>query len=1689
MAPQGVEGVADMATEDSGFSEIRSGVTQASADQPPGNDLASRTEMLSAQLASQQTSHDFAKFVRILYERADGDDLAAYDTDTLLGIARSIFDLMERRRPTERIVRVFNPDRARDHFNGVCTVMQVITDDMPFIIDSVLGELSALDLPIRRILHPILETRRTTDGQRLHVEGAAMVQPGSPAERLARDQGFTRESVLHVEFDRQADPLMHRQIEREINAVLGEVSVVVHDWRQMLDGLEQAIHDLRTHAPFQSGQLEKGEFEETLGFLKWLLDENFAFLGMRDYEIVGDLEEGELVPRQDTGLGLLRDPNARVLRRRGQLVVMTPEVRDFLRQPVPIIVSKANVRSRVHRRVYMDYIGIKRYGPGGQVIGERRLVGLFTAVAYNRSTREIPLLSRKVALVLEKARLPMNAHDERALINILETFPRDELFQASVEEILDSAIGVLRLQKRPHTKIFVRHDRFDRFVAALVYVLRDKYDTNLRVRIGELLARRFEGQVQSFYPSFGDGPMARVYFIISRNVGEMPDVDLKEIEARIDAFTRDWAEDLRVALTKVNGPVRGRELGARYSNGFSAGYRDHFGCADATNDIDVIERLGAYPEIGLRTYRTKLDSDAGLHLKIYHWDTPIPLSDCMPIFENMGLRVIEEVPYAVEAAQDTGLTEAGEDAGGRTVWLHDFITTHASEVPIDLEATREVFEEAFRAVWFGHAENDGFNRLVVEQAMPWRSVVVLRALARFRKQTGVAFSESYIVTALSSQGAIARLLVDLFLCRFDPDFAGTQEAREGRQLEIEAAIEEALDSVSSLDVDRIIRYFLNLIKSALRTNFFQTENDRAKTYLSIKFSSREITDLPEPRPRFEIFVYSPRLEGVHLRGGPVARGGIRWSDRPEDFRAEILGLVKAQQVKNAVIVPVGAKGGFVPKNLPAAGASRDAIMEEAIACYRLFISGLLDLTDNLGDAGVIPAQRVIAYDGHDPYLVVAADKGTATFSDIANDMAEGLGFWLGDAFASGGRTGYDHKKMGITAKGAWEAVKRHFRELGTDIQSTPFTVVGIGDMSGDVFGNGMLLSRQIRLVAAFDHRDIFIDPDPDPETSYGERKRLFDLPRSSWDDYDKTLISKGGGVFSRQRKSVPISPEIQAALGITERALTPTDLIRAILQASVDLLWFGGIGTYVKAEGEANFEVSDRTNDGLRVDAATVRARVVGEGANLGFTQRGRIEYCRKGGRINMDSVDNAAGVDCSDHEVNIKVALNAVVEAGNLDQEKRNQLLEDMTDDVARLVLRNNYDQTLALTVAEGCNLEDFDSHGRLMRVLEQEAGLDREVEFLPQEEAVDEMKEQGKGLTRPELAVLMAYTKTNLFDTLLASDTPDDPFLERDLIGYFPKVLGERFAPALCGHRLRREIIATVLANDIVNKGGLTLINRVEESMGLATPVIAKAYVISREVFGLASLQDRINSLDLQVPAQVQLRSHRLVMNFLRRQVPWFLRYRPMELRIGEAVEAYRGPILRLSNSLEAMLSPFEIEQLEYRLDADRRDGVEDTLGRSLALLEPLSSATDIIDVARYWNWTPESTAVAYFAIGAALDLDRLRFAAKNLSSDEHWERLATKRAVEDLFRQQRFLTEAAIGEALETGLRDADGQAAVDIWLQRNEREIGRINALINDMVAAGPLTGAKLSLAGSQIRDLMAAFSGNRRGLGETGLQTI
>ena len=1582
----------------------------------------------------------FSAFIQCLFGDAADDEIEHYSSDELFRQALSFWRFSASRQRGETLLRVFNPTLADDGWSSPHTVIEIVADDMAFLVDSLLAELNALDLNLHSVLHPIVFSDRNEGGSR---------QDFAPStEELSH--GALRESMIHIEFDFHSDERLLGRIKSRIEEILEKVKTVVDDFHPMRARLDEAIEGLQSNPP----AIDQGELEESIAFLNWLRDDKFAFLGSRIYRFEGEPETGELVAMEESGLGLLKDPTMRVLRRGSELAHMTPEVREFLMLPSPIIITKANVRSVVHRRVHMDYVGVKLFDSMGQMTGEYRFVGLFTAEAYTRSLARIPLLSRKVENVIEKSGFASASYNKKALKNVLETFPRDELFQVSEQELLRVATGIVDLHERPRTKLFVRQDRYDRYVSALVFIPRENFNSQARQQIGDILVEAYKGRLSAFYPHYDETTLVRIHFIIGREPDDTfvkPDTD--DVEQRIMEATRGFPDALNAALVPLYGEEKCRPLVARYGRAFSAGYRDVNSAHDALLDIEKLEPLAAYPAIALRSYRRMGDPNHTIRLKVYRAERPLALSDALPILENLGLRVLQESGHQV-------------DRGDAQFWVHDFFMENPIGHELDLELVGENFEAAFEAIWLGYAENDAFNRLCIEQNIPWRTVALLRGFAHYWRQSGRTLSVSYMQDTLANHPHITSLLVELFETRFDPGLNLSLKERAAKAGEVADQILESLESVPSLDEDRLIRQFLALIQALWRTNFYQqTEAGEIKAYISFKIESRKLEDLPLPKPLTEIFVYSTRVEGVHLRWGFVARGGLRWSDRREDFRTEILGLVKAQQVKNAVIVPVGAKGGFFPKQLPKEGG-REAFIEEGIACYRMFISGLLDLADNFVDGKVVQPQGLVIHDKEDPYLVVAADKGTATFSDIANEISQSYGFWLGDAFASGGSNGYDHKAMGITARGAWEAVKRHFRELGTDIQTEPFTAVGVGDMSGDVFGNGMLLSRQTKLLAAFDHRDIFLDPDPDPEASFVERERLFALPRSSWADYDKKLISRGGGVYSRSLKSIELSTEAQRALGTDKTKLTPNELIQAILKSPASLMWFGGIGTYIKAEHERDSEVGDKANDAIRINAPNLRVKVIGEGANLGVTQAGRIDFSRLGGRINSDAIDNSAGVDCSDHEVNIKILVDQAVKTGKLDETSRNQLLEDMTDDVSDLVLKNNYSQTRTLTLAEATAVEELDSYRRLMTYLEAQELLNRSVEGLPAEEKIDELAGMGQGLSRPELAVLMAYVKITLFDDLMASDLPDDDLFVADLKEYFPSQLVNQFEDLLVGHQLRREIIATVLASRVVDLGGINFIHRLVENTGASVAEITRAFVAAEAAFGIRALAERIDALDNRVPANVQTTMYLNLRQFLRRQVRWFLRYGLAEVSIQATISSFADDVRRVEQIVPAQLMVNSKHALLERRKALVEFGVEEDLSEAVALLSYMTSACDIIEVSRESTTSLEDTAELYFLVGDHFGLDELRSQASTLTFPDHWDRLAVRRLMDDLLLQQRNLTSLV--------LMSADGVQSVEarfkVWLDRYADMAGRTKQMLEDMSAGSAIGVAKLTLASNQIREL-------------------
>lgn len=1518
------------------------------------------------------------------------------------------------------------------------TLIEIVNDDMPFLVDSVMDEIQSRDVPVQMVLHPILKTRRTAAGRLEAVTG-----PGD------RDWREGQESFIQVHLEPISDQAAGQLI-TALDRILGHVRLAVTDWRAMLDRVERVIADYQRSPPPVS-ELER---TETVEFLQWLTRGNFTFLGVRELAMVGGEDTGDLETIPESGLGILRDPDMRVLRRGNELMSMTPAMRRFYFQPAALIISKANSVATVHRRAHMDYIGAKLYGAGGKIFGELRIAGLFTSVAYTSDAGRIPFIRHKIQQVMVASGYPPDSHNGKALLNILETFPRDELFQISTEELRRWSTGILDLELRPRVRIFSRVDDFDRFASALVYVPRDRFTTEVRQRIGEQLASAYNCRVSSFYPFFTQGPLVRIHFILARLEGARPAVDEAELEGRVRATTQNWQD-------RLAGSLRGRQQGSkaldlltRYGEAFPSGYRDSFGPERAMEDMARIEQLSMSNPVGIDFYRAPDASPGQVRVAVYRLGAPIPLSDRVPVFENFGFRVIDERSWNITP----------EFAGvRRDVRLHDMVleTPDGQDVALDREGRR--LEECFLAVWRGDAENDSFNRLVRLANMDWRGAAIARAYGAYLRQIGAPFGLRYLADTLIRHASVTADLAALFAVRFDPANGLEPDQRADKEAEIKARIEEALSRVQSLDEDRILRHYLNLVLATKRTNFYQTNpSGDTPAAIAFKLASAEVDGLPAPKPYREIWVYSPRVEGVHLRFAPIARGGIRWSDRAQDFRTEVLGLVKAQQVKNTVIIPAGAKGGFVPKRLPLKGG-REEIQREGIAAYELFITTLLDLTDNIVEGKVVPPAKVVRYDGDDPYLVVAADKGTATFSDIANTISARHGFWLSDAFASGGSAGYDHKKMAITARGGWECVKRHFREMDVDIQTTPFRVIGVGDMSGDVFGNAMLLSPQIRLVAAFDHRDIFIDPDPDPTRSSAERKRVFELPRSSWQDYDKAKISKGGGIFPRSAKSIPVNPEIAALLGIAAPSLPPDELMRAILKLPADLAWFGGIGTFVKASTETNEQVGDRINDTLRINAGELRVKVVGEGANLAMTQRARIEYGMAGGRLNTDFIDNSAGVNSSDQEVNIKIALGQAVAGGRLDIGKRNTILASMTDDVADACLRNNYLQSLALSLAHSRGLADMGFQQRLMRDLEREGELDRTIEYLPSDAEIASRVVAGQPLTRPELAVLLSYAKINLTHRLLASSLPDDPYFQGALRAYFPPTLREAYKGELDAHRLRREIVTTIVTNETINRGGPTMIVKLEEETGRAAPAIVMAFQAVRSVFGLGELWRKIDALDAKIEGAIQLGLYRDTQELVLQQTAWFLRHAKFETGLGKVVEAFQPGVQDFSNAFATIMTRGQRTALDRRVSGLVAKGLDASLARELAALGSLSEASDATLVATETGKSVIEAAKVQAEVSGHFRIGELESAANALTLTDYFDRLAMNSTLAIIGDAKRSITADV--------LRWPGGQG-LTAWIEQTGAPAARAKASLDEVIDSGVLTLARLTVAASQMRDLAA-----------------
>ena len=1571
-------------------------------------------------------------FVRTYWERVPAEDIVGRDPVDLAGAALAHLHLADRRSPGTVRVRVYTPTFDDHGWASTHSVVEVVIEDMPFLLDSISMALVRQGCGLHLVAHPV-------------VDGV---------------------SFIHVEIDRQPGGERMDTLRADLLGVLEDVRAAVEDWPAMRAQAVALAAELQEHPP----PGEADELGEARDFLRFLADDHFVFLGFREYDLVRDDsgEDDTLRPVPGSGLGILRDdPSARAGAPSRSFARVPPELRRQSPASEPLILTKAGARATVHRPAPLDYVGVKRYDADGVVIGERRFLGLYTSTMHKAPTAEIPVLRRTVAAVKQRAGFAPASHDAKALAEVIESLPRLELLEVTPAELFEIAMGIHALQERQRVRLFARRDRFGRHWSCLVFVPLDRYTQLVRHRITDILMNAFGGNGFDYSAQVGESVLARLHFTIHTEPGTAAAPDIDVVEARLAQATRSWADDLSEALLEGYGEERGLALLRRYGNAFPAAYREDFPARAAVADIARIESL-ANGDISL-SLAQPVEAGGLLRFKLFSALRPIPLSNVLPLLENMGVRVLDQRPYELRFP------------GDEVVWIHDFGLQPPDSLrngggDLETDGVKSIFTEAFAAIWRGEAENDGFNRLVLGASLTAREVAVLRAYAKYLRQVGIPFSQSYMERTLAANPHIARLLIQLFHARFDP---ARQPDPDDEASVLAKRLESEIDAVAGLDEDRMLRSFLALVQATLRTNWFRPgEPGRPVVF---KLDPAQVPDLPLPRPRYEIFVCSPRVEGVHLRGGRVSRGGLRWSDRQEDFRTEVLGLMKAQMVKNAVIVPVGAKGGFVMKQPPVLG-DRDAVFAEVEACYREFVAGLLDLTDNIVDGEVAHPPGVHTYDGDDPYLVVAADKGTATFSDVANSIAAEYGFWLGDAFASGGSSGYDHKKMGITAKGAWESVKRHFRDLGIDADTAPITVVGIGDMSGDVFGNGLLCSRSLKLVAAFDHRHIFIDPDPDPVRSGAERERLFKLPRSSWADYDPDVISAGGGVFPRSAKSITLSPEVRAALEIDAEAVRPANLIKAILRAPVDLLWNGGIGTYVKASTETHGDVGDKANDAVRIDATELRVRVVGEGGNLGFTQRGRIEFALAGGHINTDAIDNSGGVDCSDHEVNIKILLDTVVADGEMTVRQRDRLLAEMADEVAAMVLRDNYDQSGALATARAQAGPMVDVHGRYLRCLETEAGLDRAIEFLPSDEVLAQRRSGGGGLTTPEFAVMLAYTKLDLSSRLLASDACEDPWFARELAAYFPRPLrDERFAPAMARHPLRREIIATRVTNMIVDRAGTSFVHRLTEETGASAPELARAHVAAWEIFGLEELWSGVEALDNVVPAATQIEMMLPIRRLAERATRWLVRHGPKPLDVAGAMVAYAPGAARLATLLPSLLSAADRAAAEALATGWVDAGAGKDLAGRVAALEGLAPALDVLHVAGGppAQHAPEldtsvgafvtglgepgeevldDVAAVYFAIGEALELDYLRDRIAALPRGDRWQTLA-RSALGDDYAQERAALTAQI---LETG--------GLDRWVARHREAIDRFLHVIDDIRGGSTPDLATLSVAMREARAL-------------------
>nr|WP_294867835.1 NAD-glutamate dehydrogenase [uncultured Pseudogulbenkiania sp.] len=1594
---------------------------------------ASLIDDIQAEADSKLSSDEqqkLAPFFPVYFEEAEYDDLRRYSSLDLFGAAIAHYDFAQQRKPGAHKARIYNPDFERDGWQSTHTVIEVVGDDMPFLIDSLAMLLSRYNLNLHLLIHPVVAVARDAKGQLVE---------------LKRTQGrdLPLESWIHVEIDRVSDAATLKRLENDLNRVISDIRLVVNDEPKMRAALSEIADDL---AKVKGSHAD--EAREAIDFLHWMGDNHFLLMGYCDYDLVKRDGKDSLKIIKESGLGILKEQGDKEYS--ASFEQLPQELRELAHLPQLIILNKSQTRSIIHRPAYIDFVGIKRFNSKGEVIGERRFLGLYTAHAYQVSLKNIPIVRRKAEYVVNYCDYVDNSYKAKTLGFVLENYPRDELFEIPAETLAPIIEGIVNLQERPRVRLFVRTDRYHRYVSCLVYVPRDSFNTEVRLKIEKVLLNAFNGTAAEFSVQIGDGTLALVHYTIRTHAAGLPAFHESDIEAEIARVVRGWQEELHQLLVEAYGEEQGNSLFHRYKGAFPVAYREEFAARNAVLDIQLMQSLGNEKRLGMKLYRPLHRGTNAFNLKLFSAGEPLGLSASLPILENMGVRVRDEHPYRVQRSD------------GAEVWISDFgLDVGSAYEQMATDDVQHDFQELLSQVFAKRCENDGFNRLALVAGLDWREISLVRALAKYLRQGGLTFSQAYIEQCVANYPAITRNLVSLFQVRLDPVNADDAQAET-----LQAELKNLLDKVANLDEDRILNGFLSVILAVRRTNFWQkAEDGQFKSYMSFKLESNAIPFLPQPRPMFEIWVYSPRVEGVHLRGSKVARGGLRWSDRMEDFRTEVLGLVKAQMVKNSVIVPMGSKGGFVCKQLPPA-SDREAFMAEGIACYKTFISALLDVTDNLVTGQIVPPKEVRRLDPDDPYLVVAADKGTATFSDIANGISEQYGFWLGDAFASGGSAGYDHKGMGITARGAWESVKRHFRHLGVNTQEQDFTVIGIGDMAGDVFGNGMLLSEHIQLIAAFNHMHIFLDPTPNAAVSFAERARLFNLPRSSWTDYNRELISQGGGIFERSAKSIPLSPEVKAWLETDKDSMAPNELIHEILKARADMLYNGGIGTYVKASTQSHADARDRACDPVRVDGRELRVRVVAEGGNLTCTQLGRVEFALSGGRICTDAIDNSAGVDCSDHEVNIKILLGAVMQAGDMTLKQRNELLAEMTEEVGHLVLRNNYLQTQVLAIKQQEAASILSTHARMIAHMEKTGELNREIEYLPSEAQINDRRLARQGLTAPEVAVLLAYSKISLDQAILATDVPDDVDFLPVLVNYFPKPLQERFRGQMEKHHLKREIISNQMANQIINRMGTTFVFRLQEESPFSAADIARAWWIASRVFNAEQLWGQVEALDNQIPADQQMELMVIVRTLIERVTRWVLRNKRPFSSVNAVIDQYGAKVQALLAALPELISATDyptVAAMEARLDIPN---LPVSLARVLARLEFAVPLMDIIEIGEGEELTQGVLASNYYRLGKVLQLDWMREAITRLPRDNRWQSLARSALRDDLYRLHRKVAKLAIQECKES-------EDLASAWLEKRHHDVETCHQMFAELQAFQALDLAMLSAGMRELNNHLLA----------------